>query len=206
MTTPAITFAGPPRAAATGPARGLSRQSMAAGRVGPRPAVGSATVAAVPRADRLGGRPDVVDGFRPAAPPRDDRLGSRPGLDAAIRSAGPASPRLGSRHALAAAAPEPFAATLRRATAEAAAAAPDELRDAASQLVASAFVLPVLQSVREGPFNDGPLAPGAAERRFAPLLDQHLADRVTRGASFRLVDVIVQRLSGAAIPRRGGAS
>jgi Rod binding domain-containing protein len=93
-----------------------------------------------------------------------------------------------------------FSAMLRDAAARPAsdaAAAPRsaQLTAAASQLVSSAFIMPVLQALRDSPFNDGPLAPGAAERRFMPLLDQHLADRVAQASGFALVDVIVKRLS-----------
>jgi Rod binding domain-containing protein len=68
---------------------------------------------------------------------------------------------------------------------------------AAKQLVSSALVMPVLASMREGTFNtDGPFAPGMVEQRFAPMLDQHLADRITGAANFDLVDEIVERYLG----------
>ena len=68
---------------------------------------------------------------------------------------------------------------------------------AAKQLVSSALVMPVLASMREGTFNtDGPFAPGMVEQRFAPMLDQHLADRITGASNFNLVNEIVERYLG----------
>jgi hypothetical protein len=69
-----------------------------------------------------------------------------------------------------------------------------EAREAAAQLVSTAFIVPVLESLRESPFPAGPFAPNFTERRFAPLLDEKIADRVVTSANFRLVDSIVERL------------
>jgi hypothetical protein len=97
------------------------------------------------------------------------------------------------------------AASFRRAldAAVAGGAGPEAVREAATQFVASAFIVPALDALHESPFNDGPFAPGPGEKRFAPLLDQHLADRITHAARFPLVDVIVERLTS---PRPGGGS
>ena len=70
-------------------------------------------------------------------------------------------------------------------------------RAAAGQLVASTFILPVLAELREDSFLTGPFAPDFGERQFQPLLDQQIADQVTRGANLPLVDVIVNQLLGA---------
>jgi Rod binding domain-containing protein len=69
----------------------------------------------------------------------------------------------------------------------------EQVREAAEQLVASAFIVPVLASMRETSKAAGPFAPGTVERRFGPLLDQHLADRITQASRFTLVDAIVDR-------------
>lgn len=71
------------------------------------------------------------------------------------------------------------------------------LADAASQLVSSAFVVPVLSSLHDSPFKlkEGPFAAGTAEKRFAPLLDQQLADRITKAANFPLVRSIIDRFT-----------
>lgn len=73
-------------------------------------------------------------------------------------------------------------------------------RDAATQLVSSVFVMPVLASLHDSPFLEPPFAATYAEKQFQPLLDRHLADRITGGANFPLVDVIVDRLLGPARP------
>ena len=85
-----------------------------------------------------------------------------------------------------------FASVLRGRRAEDREAA----RAAAAQLVASTFIVPVLAEMREGSFLAGPFARGFAERQFQPLLDQQIADRVTSGANFPLVDAIVDQLLG----------
>ena len=69
-------------------------------------------------------------------------------------------------------------------------------REAATQLVASALLVPVLDAMYERPLAEPPFAPTAAEKRFAPLLSQHLADRIIGAANFPLVDVILDRLLG----------
>jgi Rod binding domain-containing protein len=73
-------------------------------------------------------------------------------------------------------------------------------RDAASRLVSSVFVLPLLASMQDSPFQAPPFAPSFAEKQFQPLLNQHLADRITGAANFSLVDVIVDRLLGPESP------
>lgn len=74
----------------------------------------------------------------------------------------------------------------------------EALRESAGQLVSSAFIVPVLNALRESPFLEEPFAPTFAEKRFAPLLDQQIADRIVSAANFPLVDVIVDRLLGTA--------
>ena len=71
----------------------------------------------------------------------------------------------------------------------------DELKEAASKLVSSALVLPVLQSLHESPWRpqSGAFAAGPSEKRFAPLLDQQFADRITQASNFGLIDSIVRR-------------
>lgn len=71
----------------------------------------------------------------------------------------------------------------------------ESIRESVELMVSSALVLPVLATLRESNMSAGPFAPGAAERRFGPLLDQHFADRVTKGSNFPLVDAIVSRLA-----------
>jgi Rod binding domain-containing protein len=77
-------------------------------------------------------------------------------------------------------------------------------RDAATRLVSSAFVMPVLASMHDSPFLEPPFAPTFAQKQFQPLLDRHLSDRITGSANFPLVDVIVDRLLGPEPPAGPG--
>jgi hypothetical protein len=79
-----------------------------------------------------------------------------------------------------------------------------EVRGAATKLVSSAFVLPMLGAMRQSAFRptEGPFAAGIGEQRFAPLLDQHLADGIVQAQHFTLVDGIVDRLTRSS-PRSG---
>jgi hypothetical protein len=87
----------------------------------------------------------------------------------------------------------------RESSRELAGKSPDELREAATKLVSTALVLPVLSSLHESPLRAqrGPFALNSAEKRFGPLLDEHLADRITRSANFTLIDTIVKRFAWA---------
>ena len=69
----------------------------------------------------------------------------------------------------------------------------ETLREAATQLVASTFLMPVLAMLREGSTATGPFAPGIAEKRFGPMMDLHIADNVAKAANFPIVDAIVNR-------------
>ncbi len=60
--------------------------------------------------------------------------------------------------------------------------------------MSSSFILPVLTSLRESTEAAEPFAPGPVERRFAPMLDWIIADRITEAANFSLIDAIVERL------------
>jgi Rod binding domain-containing protein len=92
----------------------------------------------------------------------------------------------------------PFTAALAQAMGPAGAPRSGIAREAATQLVSSAFIVPVLKAMRESADLAGPFAPGEAERRFAPLLDEQIADRIASAANFPLVDAIVNRFANAA--------
>jgi hypothetical protein len=66
--------------------------------------------------------------------------------------------------------------------------------ETAAQLVSIALVQPILAQLRESSLAEGPFAPGDAERRFGPMLDQELAERITRGTHFPLTDAVARRL------------
>ena len=78
----------------------------------------------------------------------------------------------------------------------------EAVRGAAEDFVSSALVLPVLSGLRESSLNvkGGPLARSSVEKRFGPLLDQRLADQITKAAKFSLVDTIVDRFAPPAPP------
>jgi Rod binding domain-containing protein len=69
-------------------------------------------------------------------------------------------------------------------------------REAAEQLVATAFIQPMLATLRDSTFGAEMFEPGLAEQRFGPMFDQHMADRITQAAHLPLVDVITDRLVG----------
>jgi len=70
-------------------------------------------------------------------------------------------------------------------------------RTAAEQFVSGVFIQPVLAMMRESSMAAGPFAPGDAERRFGPMLDQRLADSITRTARFPLIDRIERQIVDA---------
>ena len=76
-----------------------------------------------------------------------------------------------------------------------------QIRESAEKLVASAFVLPMLQQMRESPFETEMFAPGQGEKLFRQRLDTMLADRIAGSPGFPLVDTLVDRLKGLASVR-----
>ena len=73
-----------------------------------------------------------------------------------------------------------------------------QIRESAEKLVASAFVLPMLQQLRESPFETEMFAPGQGEKLFRQRLDTMLADRIAGSPGFPLVDTLVDRMKGLA--------
>jgi hypothetical protein len=95
-----------------------------------------------------------------------------------------------------------FASMLRSAGTAGAAGSPsrrEAAAEAVSQLVSAALVQPALGSLRGGTFSEGPFAPGMAERRFGPLLDREIADRVVHAANFPIIGAILDRLPPSAL-------
>ncbi|MBC23975.1 MAG: hypothetical protein CMJ32_08690 [Phycisphaerae bacterium] len=66
-------------------------------------------------------------------------------------------------------------------------------REAACDLVSSAFVMPVLASIREQSQAAEPFKPGIAQKRLGPVLDQYLSDKIVRGGNMDLVDTIARK-------------
>lgn len=59
---------------------------------------------------------------------------------------------------------------------------------AAEQLVASSFVVPLLAAMRDSPFQTEMFGTTMAERRIGPVFDQMLADRIVQCSNFSLVE------------------
>jgi Rod binding domain-containing protein len=71
----------------------------------------------------------------------------------------------------------------------------EQAEEAARQLVATTFIQPLLEQLNEPTLmSGGPFMPGDAERRFAPLLQQHLADRIVEAGRFPLADAVKRSL------------
>ena len=65
---------------------------------------------------------------------------------------------------------------------------------AARQLVGQAFLVPLLKEVRESTSAQGMFAPGAAEKRFGPILDHQMADALMTRLDLDVVTKIRQDL------------
>ncbi|MHA7813652.1 MAG: rod-binding protein [Phycisphaerales bacterium] len=71
----------------------------------------------------------------------------------------------------------------------------EEARTAAEGLIATSFIKPILTQVRESNNAPAPFGPTQAEKQFGSLLDNQLADEITRAAQFPLVDRLVQEFT-----------
>jgi Rod binding domain-containing protein len=74
----------------------------------------------------------------------------------------------------------------------------EKLHDAADQLVATAFILPLLAQVRDDPFKGEMFHGGQAEQVFGQQLDVILADRITESSRFGISDAMVRRFEPGA--------
>ncbi|MEO0515084.1 MAG: rod-binding protein [Planctomycetota bacterium] len=73
----------------------------------------------------------------------------------------------------------------------------DEVREAADQLVASAFILPMLEQARNDPFKSDMFHGGKGEEVFGQQLDVIFADNITKSANFGISDALVRRFQPA---------
>ena len=64
----------------------------------------------------------------------------------------------------------------------------------ARQLVGQAFLVPLLKEVRESTSAQGMFAPGAAEKRFGPIVDHQMADALMTRLDLDVVAKIRQDL------------
>ncbi|MGP1272256.1 MAG: hypothetical protein ACTS22_02885 [Phycisphaerales bacterium] len=63
-----------------------------------------------------------------------------------------------------------------------------DVRHSAEQLVATAFIAPILRDMREHSQAEPPFAPTPAEKQFGALLDARTAEQIVRSADLPLVD------------------
>jgi len=71
-----------------------------------------------------------------------------------------------------------------------------QLRESVEQLVSSAFILPLMNELRDQPLDSDLFGGGFAEDSFKQQLDTILADRMVAGGNMPLVEVIYNRLNG----------
>lgn len=71
--------------------------------------------------------------------------------------------------------------------------AKDEAREAADQLVATAFILPLLEQARNDPFKSDMFHGGRGEDIFGQQLDVIFADGITKSAHFGISDALVRQ-------------
>jgi Rod binding domain-containing protein len=81
-----------------------------------------------------------------------------------------------------------FDQTLQQATSRT-----EQVEEAADQLVAAAFILPLLEQVRDDPFKSDMFHGGQAEEIFGQQLDVLLADRISASANFGLSESLAHQ-------------
>lgn len=81
-----------------------------------------------------------------------------------------------------------------RPEADSAASVEERARDAATRFVGTAFIQPMLAQLRESPFATGPFAPTDVEKRFGPMHDAMISDRLAQATNFPLADAVADHL------------
>lgn len=76
--------------------------------------------------------------------------------------------------------------------------------EAAKTLVVEAFVKPIFAQLHEGSLASDAFKPGVGEKRFRPLLDAALADKVVEGSNFALVERVADQFERSIAARIGG--
>ncbi|MEM1071768.1 MAG: hypothetical protein AAGH71_02965 [Planctomycetota bacterium] len=79
----------------------------------------------------------------------------------------------------------------------------DDVRASAEQLVANAFIAPILRDVRESSQAAPPFQPTPAEKQFGSMLDATTAREIVRSADLPLVDRLTETF--ASLNRRSEA-
>ena len=75
--------------------------------------------------------------------------------------------------------------------------------EAAAQLVASTFIIPLLAAMRESPFQTERFGPTMTERRMGPVLDQQVADRIVQRSNFPIVSAVKDSILSKQAQRLG---
>ncbi|MEM7625094.1 MAG: rod-binding protein [Planctomycetota bacterium] len=75
-----------------------------------------------------------------------------------------------------------------------------QARESAEQLIASAFILPVLEEVRNSPFKTEMFSGGRAEEVFGQQLDVIFAERITQSAGFGLSEALIRQFDQSPAP------
>jgi len=82
------------------------------------------------------------------------------------------------------------------ATQDAGLARHEQLEKVAGNLVAQTFFGTLLKQMRDSPFKDEIFSGGRGGQAFGAMYDQHLAERMARGAGQQLVRAIVRKFEG----------
>jgi hypothetical protein len=77
--------------------------------------------------------------------------------------------------------------------------------EAARTLVAEGLVKPIFAQMREGEMAGAMFKPGVAEKRFRPMLDGMLADRVVATKDFPVVGAVADRFEKSLTRRQSAA-
>lgn len=72
---------------------------------------------------------------------------------------------------------------------------PEEIRDAAEKLVASAFIMPLLEQVRESAKENDLFYGGTGEDLFGQQMDTQLADNIVHSSRLPIVDAVYQQFA-----------
>lgn len=73
-----------------------------------------------------------------------------------------------------------------------------QVREAADQLVATTFILPLLEQIRSDPFKSELFHGGFAEDAFGQQLDTILADRIAQRTGGAIADAVYRSIRGRA--------
>lgn len=69
-------------------------------------------------------------------------------------------------------------------------------QEGAEQLVATTFIVPILQQLRESNSAEAPFGPGMYEKRMGPMLDAQIADRIVSAQRLPIVEAVRDRMLG----------